>query len=113
MPAEKNLLEYALYVAFFPQMVAGPIERPYELSAPVSSRAQGHLEGVRAGLVQALWGLFKKMVLADNVADFVKLIYDTPRHYDGAACCWPRCCFPSRFTAIFPATPILLWAWHG
>jgi alginate O-acetyltransferase complex protein AlgI len=36
-------------------------------------------------MVQALWGLFKKMVLADNVADFVKLIYDTPRHYSGAA----------------------------
>ena len=85
VPAEKNLLEYALYVAFFPQMVAGPIERPYELLPQFHREPRVTFEGVRAGMVQALWGLFKKMVLADNVADFVKLIYDTPRHYNGAA----------------------------
>jgi alginate O-acetyltransferase complex protein AlgI len=85
VPAEKNLLEYALYVAFFPQMVAGPIERPYELLPQFHREPRVTFEGVRAGLVQALWGLFKKMVLADNVADFVKLIYDTPHHYNGAA----------------------------
>src|ERR1700722_6308236 len=85
VPAEKNLLEYALYVAFFPQMVAGPIERPYELLPQFHREPRVTLEGVRAGMVQALWGLFKKMVLADNVADFVKLIYDTPHHYNGAA----------------------------
>jgi alginate O-acetyltransferase complex protein AlgI len=85
VPAEKHLLEYALYVAFFPQMVAGPIERPYELLPQFHREPRISFEGVRAGMVQALWGLFKKMVLADNVADFVKLIYDTPRHYNGAA----------------------------
>src|SRR5271169_4356308 len=85
VPAEKNLLEYALYVAFFPQMVAGPIERPYELLPQFHREPRVSFEGVRAGMVQALWGLFKKMVLADNVADFVKLVYDTPRHYDGSA----------------------------
>jgi alginate O-acetyltransferase complex protein AlgI len=85
VPAEKNLLEYALYVAFFPQMVAGPIERPYELLPQFHREPKVTYEGVRAGMVQALWGLFKKMVLADNVADFVKLIYQTPRHYNGSA----------------------------
>jgi alginate O-acetyltransferase complex protein AlgI len=85
VPAEKNLLEYALYVAFFPQMVAGPIERPYELLPQFHREPKVTLEGIRSGMVQVLWGLFKKMVLADNVADFVKLIYDTPRNYDGAA----------------------------
>ncbi len=85
VPAEKKLLEYALYVAFFPQMVAGPIERPYELLPQFHREPQVTFEGVRAGMVQALWGLFKKMVVADNAADFVKLVYDTPRHYDGVA----------------------------
>jgi alginate O-acetyltransferase complex protein AlgI len=84
VPAERNLLQYALYVAFFPQMVAGPIERPYELLPQFHREPKVTYEGVRAGMVQALWGLFKKMVLADNVADFVKLIYDTPRRYSGA-----------------------------
>jgi alginate O-acetyltransferase complex protein AlgI len=74
VPAEKSLLEYALYVAFFPQMVAGPIERPYELLPQFHHEPKVWFSGVRAGMVQALWGLFKKMVLADNVADFVKLI---------------------------------------
>jgi alginate O-acetyltransferase complex protein AlgI len=85
VPAEKSLLEYALYVAFFPQMVAGPIERPYELLPQFHREPVVTSAGVRAGMAQALWGLFKKMVLADNVADFVKLIYDMPRHYNGAA----------------------------
>jgi alginate O-acetyltransferase complex protein AlgI len=85
VPAERNLLEYALYVAFFPQMVAGPIERPYELLPQFHHEPKVTSTGVQAGMVQALWGLFKKMVVADNVADFVKLVYDAPRHYGGAA----------------------------
>jgi alginate O-acetyltransferase complex protein AlgI len=85
VPAERNLLEYALYVAFFPQMVAGPIERPYELLPQFHREPRVTWEGVSSGMVQALWGLFKKMVLADNVADFVKLVYDSPRHYGGSA----------------------------
>jgi alginate O-acetyltransferase complex protein AlgI len=84
VPAEKRLLEYALYVAFFPQMVAGPIERPYELLPQFHREPRVTSADVRAGMAQALWGLFKKMVVADNVADFVKLIYDTPQHYYGA-----------------------------
>lgn len=85
VPAEKNLLSYALYVAFFPQMVAGPIERPYELLPQFHREPRVTSDGVRAGLAQALWGLFKKMVLADNVSEFVKLVYGEPRHYNGAA----------------------------
>ena len=85
VPAEKSLLEYALYVAFFPQMVAGPIERPYELLPQFHREPVVTFAGVRSGIAQALWGLFKKMMVADNVADFVKLVYDTPRHFDGAA----------------------------
>ena len=85
VPAEKKLLEYALYVAFFPQMVAGPIERPFELLPQFHHEPKVRFAEVRAGMAQALWGLFKKMVLADNVADFVKLIYDQPQQYNGAA----------------------------
>src|ERR1700735_1943984 len=66
-------------------MVAGPIERPSKRTLQLHREPVVSFEGVRSCMVQALWGLFKKMVLADNVADFVKLIYDTPRHYNGAA----------------------------
>ena len=85
VPAEKNLLEYALYVAFFPQMVAGPIERPYELLPQFHREPVVTFSAVRSGLAQALWGLFKKIVVADNIATFVDLVYDTPRQYNGTA----------------------------
>jgi alginate O-acetyltransferase complex protein AlgI len=85
VPAEKNLLEYALYVAFFPQMVAGPIERPYELLPQFHREPVITFDAVRSGLAQALWGLFKKIVVADNIADFVNLVYDAPRQYNGTA----------------------------
>jgi alginate O-acetyltransferase complex protein AlgI len=85
VPAEKRLLEYALYVAFFPQMVAGPIERPNQLLPQFHREPHPTSAMVRSGLTQALWGLFKKIVIADNVSDFVQLIYATPTHYDGAS----------------------------
>ena len=84
VPAEKRLLEYALYVAFFPQMVAGPIERPNQLLPQFHREPRVTFDGLCSGLAQAMWGLFKKIVIADNVSEFVKLIYATPRHYDGA-----------------------------
>ena len=56
VPAEKNLLEYALYVAFFPQMVAGPIERPYELLPQFHREPRVTLEGVRSGDGAGLMG---------------------------------------------------------
>ncbi|HEV2274147.1 MAG TPA: MBOAT family O-acyltransferase, partial [Acidobacteriaceae bacterium] len=85
VPAEKRLLEYALYVAFFPQMVAGPIERPNQLLPQFHREPKISPGKIRSGLAQALWGLFKKIVIADNVSEFVKLIYSAPSHYDGAA----------------------------
>jgi alginate O-acetyltransferase complex protein AlgI len=85
VPAERNLLQYALYVAFFTKMVAGPIERPSELLPQFHREPKITLAGVQSGMVQAAWGLFKKIVIADNVADFVKLVYATPSHYTGAA----------------------------
>jgi alginate O-acetyltransferase complex protein AlgI len=83
VPAERGLLEYALYVAFFPQMVAGPIERPNQLLPQFHREPHATSAMVRSGLAQALWGLFKKIVIADNVSMFVQLIYSAPRQYNG------------------------------
>jgi alginate O-acetyltransferase complex protein AlgI len=84
-PAERNLLNYALYVAFFPQMVAGPIERPKELLPQFHREPKIRLDLIRSGFAQALWGFFKKMVIADSVAEFVNLVYQNPRGFDGAS----------------------------
>lgn len=78
IPAEKNLLRYALFVSFFPQLVAGPIERSKNLLRQIGDVDRfklWNLERVSGGLILMLWGLFQKMVLADRLAVFVDAVY--------------------------------------
>ncbi|MEZ4806941.1 MAG: MBOAT family O-acyltransferase [Flavobacteriales bacterium] len=80
----RNLIDYSLFVGFFPLLVAGPIERATnllpQLQRPRSfDRAQA-VDGAR----QALWGLFKKIVIADNCAPYVNEIFGNSDQYAGA-----------------------------
>lgn len=75
---EKNLLRYALFVSFFPQLVAGPIERSGSLLKQIQGLAQIRLwnyERITSGLAMMLWGYFMKMVIADRLAIFVDTVY--------------------------------------
>lgn len=72
---ERNYLVYALYVMFFPQLVAGPIERPAHLLPQMRQEHSFDAGRVRRGLERMLWGFFKKLVIADNIAVFVDAIY--------------------------------------
>ena len=83
VPAERDLIKYALYVAFFPQMVAGPIERPYNLLPQFVPQKEPRLDRFRSGLQMALWGLFKKAAIADLVAPLVAQVYGAPRTFSG------------------------------
>jgi alginate O-acetyltransferase complex protein AlgI len=82
-PAERNIIDYALYVAFFPQMVAGPIERPNQLLPQFHRDPTIRFERVRSGLIHTLWGLYKKMVIADALGGFVSFVYGDPRAHVG------------------------------
>ena len=82
-PAERNLVKYALYVAFFPQMVAGPIERPYNLLPQFHAAQSLSFDNFRAGMRQMLWGLFKKVAVADLVAPAVNTVYASPQQFSG------------------------------
>lgn len=76
---EKNLLRYALFVSFFPQLVAGPIERSESLLKQMQGMEQQKLwnyERVTRGLTLMVWGLFVKMVIADRVALLVNTVFD-------------------------------------
>ncbi len=76
--AEKNPLRYALFVSFFPQLVAGPIERSRNLLNQVRKVHEIKLwnyDRVAAGLMMMMWGLFMKMVIADRVAIFVDNVW--------------------------------------
>ncbi len=79
MPAERNLVTFATFVAWFPQLVAGPIERPNQLLPQIQrQRVRPSRELVESALVLIATGLFKKVVIADGVATFVNAVYATP-----------------------------------
>ena len=83
LAAETNLRRFALFVAFFPQLVAGPIERGAQM-LPQLRRAHGFDYGrVASGLRLMAWGMFKKVVIADRLAQMVTPIFDHPRQYQG------------------------------
>lgn len=82
--AEYHLGHYALYVAFFPQLVAGPIERSTELLPQVASTKKFDHAQCVTGLRLMLWGFFKKLVVADRISVAVDLVYQNPGVYNGA-----------------------------
>ncbi len=85
---EKNILKYALFVSFFPQLVAGPIERSENLLKQVRNVDKMKLwnyENVTKGLTLMVWGLFVKMVIADRVAILVNTVFDGIYQYGTVA----------------------------
>jgi len=74
---------YALYVMFYPQLVAGPIERPQNLIHQFIEKHSFDYARVVHGLRLMLWGLFKKMVIADGLACYVDPVYSNPEHFHG------------------------------
>lgn len=81
IPASKNLLQFLCFVSFFPQLVAGPIERASKLLPQFENRRNFNYKNAVEGLRLILWGLFKKMVVADNLAIAVFAIYSHPENF--------------------------------
>ena len=75
---------FAAFVSFFPQLVAGPIERATNLLPQFSRVRVFDYEKAKDGMRQILWGLFKKIVIADNCAEFVNMFFDHPGDYSGS-----------------------------
>jgi len=78
-----DFVSFMTFVSFFPQLVAGPIERASHLLPQFLSARKFNREQMVSGLRFILYGLFKKMVIADRLAYFVSHIYDSPEKYDG------------------------------
>jgi alginate O-acetyltransferase complex protein AlgI len=81
--AEYNFGIYSLYVMFYPQLVAGPIERPQNLLHQFYERHEFDYDRVTSGLKLMLWGLFKKVVIADRLAVVVNTVYTNPTEHAG------------------------------
>lgn len=79
----RDFIAFGLFVSFFPQLVAGPIERASHLLPQMLRPRQIHLTEVHAGLYLILWGLFKKIVIADNMATYCNDVYNNFWDYQG------------------------------
>ena len=84
MKANKNLLEFITYVTFFPQLVAGPIERASHLLPQFSKKRKFDAYEFKEGIKQSFWGLFKKIVIADNCAFYANQIFENSDSYPGS-----------------------------
>lgn len=84
--AEKNLLDYILFVSFFPQVTSGPISTAEELMSQIKAAHKFDYEQGKQGLKWLLWGMFIKLVVADRIGMFVDTVYGNYIHYNGTAC---------------------------
>ncbi len=79
--AERSFINYALFVSFFPQLVAGPIERSKNLLTQIDTLGTRRYENLSKGLLYILWGFFIKLVIADRAAILVNQVYDSYHAY--------------------------------
>jgi len=82
---ERNVVSYSLFVSYFPLLVAGPIERATHLLPQIKKKRVFNYAQAVDGLRQILWGLFKKMVIADNCAEFANMMFDKPDGFNGSS----------------------------
>lgn len=79
----KDFIAFSAFVSFFPQLVAGPIERATNMLSQFSSRRRFYYAKAADGMRQILWGLFKKIVIADGCAEFANEIFNNSAEYSG------------------------------
>jgi alginate O-acetyltransferase complex protein AlgI len=80
---EKDFIVYSLYVMFYPQLVAGPIERPQNMLPQFHTYFKYNWENMKSGLMLMLWGLFKKVVISNRLAEMVDYCFDNPSEHPG------------------------------
>ncbi|MFT5777402.1 MAG: alginate O-acetyltransferase complex protein AlgI [Crocinitomicaceae bacterium] len=80
----KDFIAFSAFVSFFPQLVAGPIERATNLLPQFYKKRTFNYSQAVDGMRQIVWGLFKKIVIADNCAEYANVIFDNSGHYSGS-----------------------------
>lgn len=100
-PAEKHFGIYSLYVMFYPQLVAGPIERPQNILHQLKEKVVYKQENMVTGIQMILWGLFKKAVVADRLAVLVDKVYAHPGSHGGLTLFVASVCFSIQIYCDF------------
>lgn len=89
----KNFFNYALFVSFFPQLVAGPIERSHNLLQQFNDKHSFDVKNAISGINLMLWGFFLKLVMADRICIFVDAVYNDMGSHNGGATLLASCLF--------------------
>lgn len=97
----KNFIHYTVFVSFFPLLVAGPIERATHLLPQIKVLRTFNYHYAVDGLRQILWGLFKKIVIADNCAQFANIIFNDSDSYHGTTLILGALCFTFQIYCDF------------
>lgn len=110
--AEKNLITYALFISFFPQLVAGPIERSKNLLGQIQKigRPGAKLPGYNQtanGLILMLWGFFQKLVIADRIAVLADTVYDSWLTYGSVEIVFATAAFSIQIYCDFASYSII------
>ena len=82
--AEKNFGKFALFVSFFPQVIQGPISRFSDLAHQLFAERQFSFDNMKDGLQLAMWGYFKKLIIADRITVVVNLVFNNYKDYGGS-----------------------------
>lgn len=98
---QRNIFKYALFVSFFPQLVAGPIERSKNLMGQLQKPKELTWDDFRGGVLLIIWGLFCKIVIADRIALIVKTVYANPNDYAGFYICYAAILFSFQIYCDF------------
>jgi aspartate/methionine/tyrosine aminotransferase len=104
---EKNIFRYALFVSFFPQLVAGPIERSKNLLTQLRETHKFDYLRARSGLLVMLWGFFLKLVIADRAAILVNTVYDKSSEFGGVMLLFATICFALQIYCDFASYSII------
>ena len=99
--ATRDPVAFAVFIAFFPQLVAGPIERAINLLPQFLRRKDFDYDNAVIGMRQILWGLSKKVIIADNVGYYVDQLLYNPYYYQSASMIWAAILFAVQIYADF------------
>jgi D-alanyl-lipoteichoic acid acyltransferase DltB (MBOAT superfamily) len=80
-----NMISFFTYIAFFPQLVAGPIERARDLLPQIEKNRKFNMQWFKEGIIQILVGLFRKIVIADTIGSYVDIIYSDIEIYNSTS----------------------------
>jgi D-alanyl-lipoteichoic acid acyltransferase DltB (MBOAT superfamily) len=99
--AERHFGKFALFVSFFPQLLAGPIARAGKMIPQFSEKHSFSYDRLINGLIMVLWGFFKKIVIADRLAVLVNQVYGNPTNYSGWGLIIATYCFAFQIYCDF------------